>query len=324
MLDARAFDPSPPSLLPRYRREIGAALVAQHAQTLRSMLDQVAVHKGKDRAQALDLFEDYITEVWDNYQRSVVGDLDAPLTHRAYRFWSALQIEDTPALLNLPETPTHQQERLYEQIRDLRAHTHTPAQWLATLTPTLNHITEQQNHIRILLLETGPGDLAATLAHWARDRNVTLSLTAADRHPVALEMTKEALQGFAHDVTLPEIDPRDLSQFAHHSFDLVLGMDFLHLMPAASIVRLLVEVQHISVHGFHFQELASLPLLPTATRIACAILYDAMMHREARRAARNAWSRSDLFVMAAMADASGIHVVRNRPFWTIIHNLLPG
>lgn len=323
MQDARSFDPAPRTLLPRYRRETGAATAAQFGTRLQAALDALA-RAGRDpsaRAAALDDYQDVAAEAWRSYHQRVVADLDAPITHRLWRRWDALHVDDTPSALDLPETPPHVRERIYAQQRAWRQRSGALRWLLRDLDAGLGPLADRRPNLRILDLACGPGDLTAALAHWARRRKLQLELIAADRDEVALAMTREQLQGLGASVELRQVDPHDLSALASGAVDVVVAWGLLHRLRPEKIARLLVEAQRVAPHGIYLLDMERNPALPGLSRALMPLLYDEAMAREVMHSARVAWSRPDLQLLASLTQVPGLRARRVPPLWTALDNL---
>jgi SAM-dependent methyltransferase len=307
MEDARSFDPAPPTLWPRFRREVGAAVAAQHGAALRALLDAVAAagRSPEARARALDAYQDEVARAWRRYHARLLGDPDAPITHRALRRWEALRAQDEPSPLNLPEAPPHLRERLYDQQRALRAATRAGWWLMRDLAPRLEALARTHRPLRVLDLACGAGDLTAALAREARRRGIALELTAADQEEVALQMTREALQGVGADVELRLLAPRDLSALASGAVDLVFGAGLLHRLRPDAIARLLVEARRVSTGGIYLVDLACAPGLASLARLL-PLAFDEALAQERLLAAQATWSRSDLGFIAALTDTPGL------------------
>jgi 2-polyprenyl-3-methyl-5-hydroxy-6-metoxy-1,4-benzoquinol methylase len=168
----------------------------------------------------------------------------------------------------------------------------------------------------VLDVATGSGDVPLTLARWARRRRVLLDVRGCDVSEVALGVARERTRAGGIAATIEQRDAvRDGLREGDASVDVVTCSLFLHHLSEEDAVGLLREMGRVARRCVVVSDLrrcgAGLAAAYVASRVGSR---SRVVHVDAPRSVRAAFTEAELRGLAARAGLSGAMVARRWPF----------
>lgn len=181
---------------------------------------------------------------------------------------------------------------------------------LATLQNMIRAYPEQ-THWRLLDLGTGAGDIPLALYQWGQQHGVSLSITAVDCHPVAVDYARN-LTAHIPDISVWQADALQLG-CEDGSFDIAFSSMFMHHLSNDGAVRLLQEMDRLSCRGFFISDLERHPMAYWGIKTLGWLLSKGSVFRhDAPLSVRRGFNREEL---GRLLIESGLRQVNIRPCW---------
>jgi len=159
-------------------------------------------------------------------------------------------------LMDLPGQPA---ELLEEDLRNLRTINRYLGAYRAVLAGLDRLVGKHQTHrVSVLDVGTGSGDIAASIARWARRRGIRAQITAIEPDPVTIRVAADRTRNVAE--IMPVRADGALPPFRAASFDFVLASQLLHHFDENSIIAALQTWSKLARRAIIISDLLRDPL----------------------------------------------------------------
>ena len=169
----------------------------------------------------------------------------------------------------------------------------------------------------ILDLATGRADIPRAMVSWARQRGLSVTITAVDGNPVVVETAREACRDWP-EIKIGQHDLRSLP-FAANSFDLVMCSLALHHFTSADACEILRRIYQMTRHGFIINDPRRNRFALWLTRLFAPLLIKSSIFRhDAIESVRAAFTVQELREMAQQAEMKNFRIRRHQLFFRMV------
>ena len=161
--------------------------------------------------------------------------------------------------------------------------------------------------LSILDLGTGAADIPRAIVTWARQRQLSIVVTAVDGNPEVLQIARESCRSWP-EIRFEQHDLRALP-YARESFDLVLCSLALHHFDSADAITILQRIHALARRGYIVNDLCRNWLAIWSTELLTRTLVQSpIFHNDAVQSCRAAFTVRELRAMAKRAGLSGFQI----------------
>jgi ubiquinone/menaquinone biosynthesis C-methylase UbiE len=178
-------------------------------------------------------------------------------------------------------------------------------------------VAARTKSLTILDLGTGAADIPRAIVAWARQRQLSVTITAVDGNSGILEIAREACRN-RPEIRLEQHDLRALP-YAADSFDLVLCSLALHHFESADAVAILRRLNELARQGCIVNDLRrNWPAIWTTELLARTVIKSRITRNDAVQSARAAFTVRELRAMAERAGLRNFRIHRRHLFFRMV------
>lgn len=171
--------------------------------------------------------------------------------------------------------------------------------------------------LSILDLGTGAADIPRAIVAWARQRQLSIVITAVDGNPEILQIAQELCRGW-HEIRFGQHDLRALP-YAGESFDLVLCSHALHHFESADVVAILRRIDALARCGYIVNDLRRNWLaIASMELLVRTLVRSPLFRKDALQSFRAAFTVGELRGLAERAGLNNLQVNRHHWFFRMV------
>jgi SAM-dependent methyltransferase len=173
--------------------------------------------------------------------------------------------------------------------------------------------TTPMSSFTVLDLATGGADIPRAIAHWARQRGVSVRITAVDGNPEILQIARERSAAWPE----VQIEQHNLLALPYPtaSFDFVLCSLTLHHFAEADVVAILRRIHDIARVGYIINDLRRNRIAICLSKLmARTIITNPIARFDAPASCERAFSVAELRALASQAGLVNFVIRRQRFF----------
>jgi len=161
--------------------------------------------------------------------------------------------------------------------------------------------------LSILDLGTGAADIPRAIVTWARQRQMSIIITAVDDNPDILQIAQESCRSWP-EIRFERHDLRALP-YAGESFDLVLCSLALHHFDSLDAITILRRIQAVARRGYIVSDLCRNWLTIWSTELfARTLIRSPIFRNDALLSCRAAFTTRELWAMAGHAGLNDFQI----------------
>jgi len=171
--------------------------------------------------------------------------------------------------------------------------------------------------LSILDLGTGAADIPRAIAAWARQRKLSIVITAVDGNPIVLQIAEELCRDWP-EIRFEQHDLRALP-YAEESFDLVLCSHALHHFESEDAITILRRIDALARCGYIVNDLRRNWLAIASMEVLVrALVRGPLARNDAVQSFRAAFTVGELRGLAEQAGLNNSQVNRHHWFFRMV------